>query len=78
MDVVQSLSNAPVRARNTAINTLHHLEAMILRRLPSYLRLLLYDRRWWLSGSSVDKVKCSLRGRKIDLWIVESEHQPLY
>jgi len=69
---LQNLPNAPVQARDAASNAALHLEARILRRLPSYPRFSLYDWRWWLSGSSVEKAKCSLRGRKIDLWIVES------
>jgi hypothetical protein len=78
IDVMQNLPNAPVWARDAASKTLLNLEARVLRQLPSYVKFAFYDRLWWLSGSSVEKVKCSLRGRKIDLWIVESEYCSLY
>ncbi|KAF9511704.1 hypothetical protein BS47DRAFT_1346461 [Hydnum rufescens UP504] len=44
----------------------------VVRRLPPALRFRVYDARWLLFGSKVEMVEGTLRGRKIDVWAIES------
>lgn len=73
MLALKDISKAPAQARTLVNNTLSDLETRVLARVPRFVRFAVYDLKWRLTGSGVEKVKCALRGRKIDLWIVECE-----
>ncbi|KAF8310474.1 hypothetical protein DL93DRAFT_2084475 [Clavulina sp. PMI_390] len=70
--VVKEVEAAPKRSKEAAMRVLSDVDSAILKRLPLPVRFWLSDVRWWWNGSAVERVKGVLRGRKVDLWIIES------
>lgn len=73
LTTLRDLSKASTQASNLASRMASDMISRVLRRSPRSVRFALYNVQWRLTGSGVEKVNCVLRGRKLDLWIVESE-----